>query len=117
MHGGASVSSDILDHLQLALSAERDAAGLTRLDPAIITDATARMDELTEQVRLGNALVMDELDALTDMFGTLANFRRQKIASSIGRGRPPNMLPAEAVYLDGLTALTATLEDAWGLRA
>ncbi|MFA6619372.1 MAG: hypothetical protein WCT23_09935 [Candidatus Neomarinimicrobiota bacterium] len=109
--------SEILDTLMLSLSAERDAAGLIRLDPAIITDATARMDELTEQARLGNHLVMDELDALTDMFGTLANFRRQKIASSIGRGRPPNMLPAEAAYLDGLATLTATLEDAWGLRA
>jgi len=109
--------SEILDTLMLSLSAERDAAGLLRLDPAIITDATARMDELTEQVRLGNTLVMDELDALVDMFGTLANFRRQKIAASVGRGRPPNMLPAEAAYLDGLTALTATLEDAWGLRA
>jgi hypothetical protein len=101
----------------LALSAERDAAGLLRLDPAIITDATARMDELTEQVRLGNTLVMDELDALVDMFGTLANFRRQKIAASVGRGRPPNMLPAEAAYLDGLVSLTAALEDAWGLKA
>ena len=109
--------SEILDTLMLSLSAERDAAGLTRLDPAIITDATARMDELTEQVRLGNTLVMDELDALTDMFGTLANFRRQKVAASIGRGRPANMLPAEVAYLDGLTALTATLEDAWGLKA
>ena len=109
--------SEILDTLMLALSAERDAAGLLRLDPAIITDATARMDELTEQVRLGNRLVLDELDAIGDMFGTLVNFRRQKIASSVGRGRPPNMLPAEAAYLDGLTALTATLEDAWGLRA
>lgn len=109
--------SEILDTLMLSLSTERDAAGLTRLDPAIITDATARMDELTEQVRLGNTLVMDELDALVDMFGTLANFRRQKIAASVGRGRPPNMLPAEAAYLDGLTALTATLEDAWGIRA
>ena len=109
--------SEILDTLMLSLSAERDAAGLTRLDPAIITDATARMDELTEQVRLGNTLVMDELDALVDMFGTLANFRRQKVASFVGRGRPANMLPAEAVYLDGLTALTATLEDAWGLKA
>ena len=109
--------SEILDTLMLSLSAERDAAGLLRLDPAIITDATARMDELTEQVRLGNTLVMDELDALVDMFGTLANFRRQKIAASVGRGRPPNMLPAEAAYLDGLTALTATLEDAWGIRA
>jgi len=109
--------SEILDTLMLSLSTERDAAGLTRLDPAIITDATARMDELTEQARLGNTLVMDELDALVDMFGTLANFRRQKIAASVGRGRPPNMLPAEAAYLDGLTALTATLEDAWGLRA
>lgn len=109
--------SEILDTLMLSLSAERDAAGLLRLDPAIITDATARTDELTEQVRLGNTLVMDELDALTDMFGTLANFRRQKVASFVGRGRPPNMLPAEAAYLDGLTALTATLEDAWGIRA
>jgi hypothetical protein len=109
--------SEILDTLMLALSAERDAAGLLRLDPAIITDATARMDELTEQVRLGNRLVLDELDAIGDMFGTLVNFRRQKIASSVGRGRPPNMLPAEAAYLDGLTALTATLEDAWGLKA
>jgi hypothetical protein len=109
--------SEILDTLMLSLSAERDAAGLLRLDPAIITDATARMDELAGQVRLGNHLVMDELDALTDMFGTLANFRRQKIASSIGRGRPPNMLPAEAAYLDGLATLTTALEDAWGLRA
>ena len=57
------------------------------------------------------------IDALTDMFGTLANFRRQKIAATVGRGRPANMLPAEAAYLDGLTALTATLEDAWGIRA
>ena len=109
--------SEILDTLMLALSAERDAAGLLRLDPAIITDATARMDELTEQVRLGNRLVLDELDAIGDMLGTLVSFRRQKVASSVGRGRPPNMLPAEAAYLDGLTALTATLEDAWGLRA
>jgi hypothetical protein len=109
--------SEILDTLMLSLSAERDAAGLLRLDPAIITDATARMDELTEQVRLGNTLVMDELDALVDMFGTLANFRRQKIAASVGRGRPPNMLPAEAAYLDGLVSLTAALEDAWGLKA
>ena len=109
--------SEILDTLMLSLSAERDAAGLLRLDPAIITDATARTDELAEQARLGNTLVMDELDALVDMFGTLANFRRQKIASFVGRGRPPNMLPAEAAYLDGLTALTATLEDAWGIRA
>jgi len=109
--------SEILDTLMLALSAERDAAGLLRLDPAIITDATARMDELTEQVRLGNRLVLDELDAIGDMFGTLVSFRRQKVASSVGRGRPPNMLPAEAAYLDGLTALTATLEDAWGLKA
>ena len=109
--------SEILDTLMLALAAERDAAGLLRLDPAIITDATARMDELTEQVRLGNRLVLDELDAIGDMFGTLANFRRQKITASVGRGRPPNMLPAEAAYLDGLTALTATLEDAWGIRA
>jgi len=109
--------SEILDTLMLALSAERDAAGLLRLDPAIITDATARMDELTEQVRLGNRLVLDELDAIGDMFGTLVNFRRQKIASSIGRGRPANMLPAEAAYLDGLVSLTAALEDAWGLKA
>jgi hypothetical protein len=109
--------SEILDTLMLALSAERDAAGLLRLDPAIITDATARMDELTEQVRLGNRLVLDELDAIGDMLGTLVSFRRQKVASSVGRGRPPNMLPAEAAYLDGLTALTATLEDAWGLKA
>ena len=109
--------SEILDTLMLSLSTERDAAGLTRLDPAIITDATARMDELTEQARLGNHLVMEELDAIGDMLGTLVSFRRQKVASSVGRGRPPNMLPAEAAYLDGLTALTATLEDAWGLRA
>ena len=109
--------SEILDTLMLSLSTERDAAGLTRLDPAIITDATARMDELTEQARLGNTLVLDELDAIGDMLGTLVSFRRQKIAASVGRGRPANMLPAEAAYLDGLTALTATLEDAWGLRA
>lgn len=106
--------SEILDTLMLALSAERDAAGLLRLDPAIITDATARMDELTEQVRLGNRLVLDELDAIGDMFGTLVNFRRQKITACIGRDRPQHMLPAEAAYYDGLTALTATLEDAWG---
>ena len=117
MPGNRSPSSDLLDRLQIALTTERDAAGLTRLDPAIITDATARMDELTEQVRLGNRLVLDELDAIGDMLGTLVSFRRQKVAASIGRGRPANMLPAEAAFLDGLTALTATLEDAWGLRA
>lgn len=109
--------SEILDTLMLSLSTERDAAGLTRLDPAIITDATARMDELTEQARLGNTLVMNEHDAIADIIGTLISFRRQKVAASVGRGRPANMLPAEAAYLDGLTALTATLEDAWGLRA
>lgn len=109
--------SEILDTLMLALAAERDAAGLLRLDPAIITDATARMDELTEQVRLGNRLVLDELDAIGDMFGTLANFRRQKITASVGRDRPANMLPAEAAYYDGLVSLTAALEDAWGIRA
>ena len=117
MPGNRSPSSDLLDRLQIALTTERDAAGLTRLDPAIITDATARMDELTEQVRLGNRLVLDELDAIGDMLGTLVSFRRQKIASSVGRGRPANMLPAEAAYLDGLVSLTAALEDAWGLKA
>ena len=111
------MSSDTLDRLQLTLAAERDAAGLARLDPAIITDATARMTDLVAQSRAGNADGIDEYDALADMLGTLANFRRQKVASSIGRGRPSNMLPAEAAYLDGLTALTATLEDAWGIRA
>jgi hypothetical protein len=117
MPGNRSPSSDLLDRLQIALTTERDAAGLTRLDPAIITDATARMDELTEQVRLGNRLVLDELDAIGDMFGTLVNFRRQKITACIGRDRPQHMLPAEAAYYDGLVSLTATLEDAWGLRA
>ena len=109
--------SEILDTLALLLAAERDAAGLIRLDPAIITDATARTDELTDQVRLGNRLVLDELDAIADHIGTLVSFRRQKITASVGRGRPSNMLPAEAAYLDGLTSLTAALEDAWGLKA
>jgi hypothetical protein len=111
------VSSDVLDRLQLTLATERDAAGLTRLDPAIITDVATRMTDLVAQSRAGNADGIDEYDALADMLGTLANFRRQKIAATVGRGRPANMLPAEAAYLDGLTALTATLEDAWGIRA
>ena len=109
--------SEILDLFALTLATERDAPGLIRLDPAIITDAAARMDELTEQVRPGTVDGIDEYDALADMLGTLANFRRQKIASFVGRGRPPNMLPAEAAYLDGLVSLTAALEDAWGIRA
>ena len=109
--------SEILDTLMLSLSAERDAAGLLRLDPAIITGATARMTDLVAQARTGNADGIDEYDALADMFGTLANFRRQKIAATVGRGRPANMLPAEAAYLDGLVSLTAALEDAWGIRA
>lgn len=109
--------SEILDLFALTLATERDAAGLARLDPAIITDATARMTELTAQARAGNADGIDEYDALADMLETIATFRRQKIAATVGRGRPPNMLPAEAVYLDGIESLTATLEDAWGIRA
>lgn len=109
--------SEILDLFALTLATERDAAGLARLDPAIITDAAARMTDLVAQSRAGNADGIDEYDALADMLETLAQFRRQKIAATVGRGRPSNMLPAEAAYLDGLTALTATLEDAWGIRA
>jgi hypothetical protein len=109
--------SEILDLFALTLATERDAAGLARLDPAIITDVATRMTELIAQARAGNADGIDEYDALADMLETLAQFRRQKVASFVGRGRPPNMLPAEAAYLDGLTALTATLEDAWGIRA
>lgn len=109
--------SEILDLFALTLATERDAPGLIRLDPAIITDATARMTDLVAQSRPGEPGDLDEYDALADMLSTLANFRRQKVASFVGRGRPPNMLPAEAAYLDGLTALTATLEDAWGIRA
>ena len=117
MPGNRSPSSDLLDRLQLALATEREAGDLCQTDAVMIAAALDRIAELTEQARLGNHLVMEELDAIGDMLGTLVSFRRQKVASSVGRGRPPNMLPAEAAYLDGLTALTATLEDAWGLRA
>lgn len=117
MPSNRSASSDVLDHLQLALSTEREAGDLCRVDAVMIAAALDQIAALTEQARLGNRLVMNDLDAITDHLGTLVSFRRQKVASSIGRGRPPNMLPAEAAYLDGLTALTATLEDAWGLRA
>lgn len=112
-----SPHSDIPEHLQLALAAERDAGDLCRVDAGMIAASLDRVAELTEQVRRGNRLVLDELDAITDMLGTLVNFRRQKIAASVGRYRPANMLPAEAVYLDGIEALTSTLEDAWGIRA
>lgn len=118
MPGTESPHSSLLSALNLALMTERQTGDLQKLDPATIAAALDRLAELTAEMRTTRDLsVMDELDAIGDMFGTLANFRRQKIAASIGRGRPANMLPAEAAYLDGLTALTATLEDAWGLRA
>jgi hypothetical protein len=107
--------SDILDTFALVLAIERDAVGLTRLDPAIITDATARTDDLTAQVRAGDPDGVDEIDALTDILDTLAMFRRQKIAAAVGRARPSNMLPTEAVYFDAISAAAAALNEAWGL--
>ena len=117
MPGNRSPSSDIIDRLQLALFTERETAGLCQVDAVMIAAALDQIAALTDQVRLGNRLVLDELDAIADHLGTLVSFRRQKITASVGRGRPSNMLPAEAAYLDGLTSLTAALEDAWGLKA
>lgn len=107
--------SEIIDTFALTLAAERDAPTLTRLDPAIITDAAARTEELTEQARAGNVDGLDELDALVDMVETLAGFRRQKIVNAVGRARPSNMLPAEVEYFDQVTAATVALHDAWGV--
>jgi hypothetical protein len=118
MPGTESPSSNLLSALNLALMTERQTGDLQKLDPATITGALERLAELAAEMRTTRDLSgMNEHDAIADHIGTLISFRRQKIAASIGRGRPANMLPAEAAYLDGLTALTATLEDAWGLRA
>lgn len=107
--------SEILDTFAILLETERTVGHLTRLDPAIIVDVIARMDELTEQIR-DNPHGMDEVYSLDDMRETLARFRAKKIAGSVGYGRPNNMLPQEAAYYDAVNAATDALMQAWGVE-
>lgn len=107
--------SEILDTFTILLETERTVAYLTRLDPAIIVDVIARMDELTEQIR-DNPHGMDEVYSLDDMRETLARFRREKITASVGFERPSNMLPQEAAYYDALQAATNELMQVWGVE-
>lgn len=118
MHGGASVSSNLLSALNLALMAERQTGDLQKLDPATIAAAIARCAELTAEMRTTRDLSgMNEHDAIADHLGTLIAFRSRKLLGAIGYYRPPNMLPVEADYFDQVSAATAAMRDAWGLKA
>lgn len=107
--------SDIIDRLQLILATEREAGDLVRLDPVTIAAALERLGELDAQVRLGNIVLMDEYDSISDFLGTLVTFRARKMMAHIGRGAPANMMPAEQQFFADISAAVATLRDAWGL--
>ena len=111
-------SPDLLDALQLMLTAERQDGDLTRIDLQTIEIARDEVTRLTDRVQNGESYrLIDRAEAIEEHIGAIVTLRGRKLVDRIGwPRRPENMTDPEAAYFDIINGATAELRQAWGLR-
>jgi DNA replication initiation complex subunit (GINS family) len=98
------------------LWAEREAPGLTALDPAAIARARRELESIGQEIRVGyDAELYRQYDAIADHLGTICTFRLKKMMAMVGNPTPDNILDEERQFYASLESMVSSVRAAWGL--